>query len=129
MTYKQKLCSRIIEKMEWWREAQWADYIDPRTKDDVITVMENVVDGIANHRQTAYPESISAELKPCPFCGADGDDIEPRMIYPHPFSKSGVYISCRKCGAGIFDTNPSHCLNDVKKAWNRRAERRQDGAV
>ena len=49
---KRQLCDLIIEKMEWWRHAIWADHIDMKTKDEVITVMQNVVDGIANYRQT-----------------------------------------------------------------------------
>ena len=48
---KRKLCDHIIKKMEWWRDAQWAEHIDERTKDEVITVMQNVVDGIANNKQ------------------------------------------------------------------------------
>ncbi len=48
---KQKLCTHIIAKMEWWRNARWAEHIDERTKDEVITVMQNVVDGIANNKQ------------------------------------------------------------------------------
>ena len=51
MTYKQKICKQIIDKMEWWRNAQWAEHIDRRTKDEVITVMQNIVDGVANRRQ------------------------------------------------------------------------------
>ena len=51
MTYKQKICQQIIDKMEWWRNAQWAEHIDRRTKDEVITVMQNIVDGVANRRQ------------------------------------------------------------------------------
>ena len=55
MTYKRKICQQIIDKMEWWRNAQWAEHIDRRTKDEVITVMQNIVDGVANRRQ-AYKE-------------------------------------------------------------------------
>lgn len=55
MTYKQKICHQIIKKMEWWRNASWADHIDARTKDDVITVMQNVVDSIATYRQKYEP--------------------------------------------------------------------------
>lgn len=54
---KRKLCDLIIKKMEWWRHASWAEHIDERTKDEVITVMQNIVDGIANHRQI-YGEEI-----------------------------------------------------------------------
>lgn len=53
---KRKLCDHIIAKMEWWRGAQWAEHIDRRTKDEVITVMQNVVDGIANSKQTYTKE-------------------------------------------------------------------------
>lgn len=49
---KRKLCDHIIAKMEWWRNASWADHIDARTKDEVITVMQNVVDGVGSNRQT-----------------------------------------------------------------------------
>ena len=51
MTYKQKICHQIICKMELWRNAKWASHIDERTKDEVITVMQNVVDGISHTRQ------------------------------------------------------------------------------
>ena len=51
MAYKQKIRNQIIGKMEWWRNAQWASHIDEKTKDDVITVMQNVVDGISHTRQ------------------------------------------------------------------------------
>ena len=49
---KRQLCNKIIERMEWWRNAQWADHIDLKTKDAVITVMQNVVDGIGSKKQT-----------------------------------------------------------------------------
>lgn len=49
--WEEKICHQIIGKMEWWRNAQWASHIDERTKDEVITVMQNVVDGISHTRQ------------------------------------------------------------------------------
>lgn len=55
MGYKRKLCDNIIAKMEWWRNVSWAEYIDDRTKDEVITVMQNVVDSIAAYRQKYEP--------------------------------------------------------------------------
>ena len=54
---KRKLCDHILKKMEWWRHASWAEHIDEKTKDDVITVMDNVIDGIANNRQSYKEES------------------------------------------------------------------------
>ena len=56
MTYKEKICHQIIKKMEWWRNASWADHIDERTKDEVITVMQNVVDCISHQRQVYKTE-------------------------------------------------------------------------
>ena len=56
---KRKLCDLIIDKMEWWRQGKWAEHIDIRTKDDVITVMQNVVDSIASHRQTYGRKNFS----------------------------------------------------------------------
>ena len=56
---KRKLCDLIIDKMEWWRQGKWAEHIDTRTKDDVITVMQNVVDSIASHRQTYGRKNFS----------------------------------------------------------------------
>jgi len=53
---KRKLCDHIIKKFEWWRDAQWSEHIDKRTKDEVITILENVVDTVANFRQTYKEE-------------------------------------------------------------------------
>ena len=53
---KRKLCNHIIKQMELWRDASWAEHIDKRTKDDVITVMQNIVDSIANNRQSYKEE-------------------------------------------------------------------------
>lgn len=58
---KRQLCDHIIAKMEWWRNGSWAEHIDIRTKDEVITVMQNVVDSIANHRQTYCSVNIRSE--------------------------------------------------------------------
>lgn len=60
------------------------------------------------------------ELKPCPFCGANGDDLDFRFSYATKFTKAFQFVGCRRCGAMMVDTNENHCLNDVKKAWNRR---------
>lgn len=66
MGYKRKLCDHIIAKMEWWRNASWAEHIDDRTKDEVITVMQNVVDSIATYRQKYEPpkEETVNEITP-----------------------------------------------------------------
>ena len=64
------------------------------------------------------------KLKPCPFCGADGDDIQ-IIDYYLPFApNAGVHgihlIYCNKCGGAIIDQNKKHCYNDTAKLWNRR---------
>lgn len=53
---KRKLCDHIIAKMEWWRNTQMAEHLDERTKNEVITILENVVDSVANFRQTYKEE-------------------------------------------------------------------------
>lgn len=62
-----------------------------------------------------------SDLKPCPFCGSDGNDLDFRFVYATKFTKPFLLVGCRKCGGMMVDTNTDHCLNDVKKAWNRRA--------
>ena len=61
------------------------------------------------------------ELKPCPFCGAKEHDLDFRLSYATKFTKPFLMVECLKCGGMMVDTNMEHCLNDVKKAWNRRA--------
>lgn len=64
-------------------------------------------------------------LKPCPFCGASGDDINVYSFYL-PTPEDGIrplnMIYCRECGGALIDTNKNHCHLDRVKAWNRRAE-------
>lgn len=63
------------------------------------------------------------ELKPCPFCGADGEDIQMRDYFLPWYSKGMHTISliyCTKCGGAIIDQDKEHCYNDRVKMWNRR---------
>ena len=60
------------------------------------------------------------ELKPCPFCGAEEHELDFRLSYATKFTKPFLMVECLKCGGMMVDTNTEHCLNDVKKAWNRR---------
>lgn len=52
------------------------------------------------------------ELKPCPFCGGEGDWYEVKPGYG--------YVSCDTCDAtiGCFDALPKQ---DAIDAWNTRA--------
>ena len=59
------------------------------------------------------------ELKPCPFCGESGEEIQDRSYYlPH-----GIYIGifyCSNCGGAMIDTDKEHCWLDRAKLWNNR---------
>lgn len=60
-----------------------------------------------------------SELKPCPFCGGEG---EKRCWFPNRY----FFISCKSCGASIR-------INATKEkaivAWNNRVNRCQDCLV
>lgn len=64
------------------------------------------------------------ELKPCPFCGADGDSIQHKQYFLPYCPNVGVHvisiIYCDKCGGAMIDQNKKHCYNDTAKMWNRR---------
>ena len=60
----------------------------------------------------------SEYLKPCPFCGENGEEIQDRSFY-----LQNIYIGifyCRNCGGAMIDTNKSHCWRDRVKLWNNR---------
>lgn len=62
-------------------------------------------------------------LKPCPFCGADGEDIQVRDYYLPLYSKGMniiCLIYCVKCGGAIIDQDKKHSYNDRMELWNRR---------
>ena len=77
--------------------------------------MRDLVDLVEEMKKTM-------ELKPCPFCGANGNDIQP-LEYYLPWCK-GInvicLIYCTNCGGAIIDQDKNHCYNDRKKLWNRR---------
>ena len=71
------------------------------------------------------------ELKPCPFCGAEGDNDIKIHDYYLPYSPNfGIrcihLIYCDICGGAMIDMDPNHCWNDRAKAWNRRVPNGSD---
>ncbi len=60
-----------------------------------------------------------SELKPCPFCGAEEEDIAFIESYL-PFTSSFRGFYCRKCGGALFSKNLRHNYNDLVTLWNRR---------
>lgn len=58
------------------------------------------------------------KLKPCPFCGGEGEYFEERIFIMNNAFLMGV--KCKKCGGAYMDANEDHCPNDVYKAWNQR---------
>lgn len=57
-------------------------------------------------------------LKPCPFCGESGEEIQDRSFYL-PNIYIGIFY-CRNCGGAMIDTNKNHCWYDRAKSWNKR---------
>lgn len=73
--------------------------------------------GVSCDYLLGYERKPEGELLSCPFCGADAI---PQSIYPTPFTKMMLTVTCVNCGAMIVDTNANHCLNDVIRMWNKR---------
>ena len=68
-----------------------------------------------------------SELKPCPFCGGKAE------VKKSMFGNNLGYalIACKSCGASSKDFKLSldFCaVEEATKAWNRRAERSEDGS-
>lgn len=66
---------------------------------------------------------MGEKLKPCPFCGNEGEEnirfIESYLPFTTPFR--GFY--CSNCGGSLISGNINHSYNDIKNLWNRRAEK------
>ena len=65
-----------------------------------------------------------SELKPCPFCGASGNNVQVRFIgFPYLACgyKAGYRGECCECHAltAAFDN-----YKDAVAAWNRRPQKR-----
>ena len=57
------------------------------------------------------------ELKPCPFCGLDGEFVTPDSSpTPHIFQADRIF--CVRCGATGPDGESTFL---AEEAWNRRA--------
>ena len=60
-----------------------------------------------------------AELKPCPFCGANVNDEDEPIVLAYQYTIDAYCISCDRCGA----SSGSHDGRvEAIEAWNRRAE-------
>jgi Lar family restriction alleviation protein len=65
---------------------------------------------------------MNAQLKPCPFCG-ETVQLNVNMSNPaNPYR----FISCHKCNANITFNWRHKSDEQVREAWNRRAERLPD---
>lgn len=83
------------------------------------------------------------ELKPCPFCGASVYIEKKPLWHTHTDGTTHGYfgcyeyeIKCCKCGCNVplKGNNTIYCdektaKENAIKAWNRRAERNEDGSL
>ena len=83
-------------------------------------------DGCANHYtgdtlkiETKEDGELMTELKPCPFCGESGEEIEDYTYHIPGNIYIGIFY-CRICGGAMIDTNKSHSWYDRAKLWNKR---------
>lgn len=51
-------------------------------------------------------------LKPCPFCGKNGEEWKEEGGYPWTFNKK---VGCRKCGISFYNNH-----DEGIEKWNRR---------
>lgn len=61
----------------------------------------------------------SEYLKPCPFCGENGEEIQDLKYYLPNNIYIGIFY-CRNCGGAMIDTNKYHCWYDRVELWNNR---------
>lgn len=61
----------------------------------------------------------SEYLKPCPFCGESGEEIQDYTYYIPGNIYIGIFY-CRNCGGAMIDTDKKHCWLDRTKSWNNR---------
>ena len=74
---------------------------------------------VANGRKVGEVGMNDSEyLKPCPFCGESGEEIQDRSFYL-PNIYIGIFY-CLNCGGAMIDTNKNHCWYDRVKLWNKR---------
>lgn len=59
------------------------------------------------------------DLRPCPFCGENGEEIQDRSYYLPNNIYIGIFY-CRNCGGAMIDTDKNHCWLDRAKLWNNR---------
>ena len=59
------------------------------------------------------------DLKPCPFCGENGEEIKDSTFYLSNDIYIGIFY-CSNCGGAMIDTNKYHCWDDRVKLWNKR---------
>ena len=59
------------------------------------------------------------ELKPCPFCGESGEEIQDYTYHIPGNIYIGIFC-CRNCGGAMIDTDKKHCWLDRAKLWNKR---------
>lgn len=71
----------------------------------------------------------SEYLKPCPFCGENGEEIQDYTYHIPGNIYIGIFY-CRNCGGAMIDIDKKHCWLDRVKLWNKRFcadEKRKEG--
>ena len=61
---------------------------------------------------------MTEELKPCPFCGGEGE-----LVIPTPWDPYQAYVRCKKCGITgpvVWMVDDEKFKTTAVKKWNTR---------
>lgn len=61
---------------------------------------------------------MTANLKPCPFCGKNDTEIQTKIDYPECEHIEYYFVECQDCGGRLWETLSEKA--EAIEAWNHR---------
>lgn len=81
---------------------------------DSLAVLKKILSMLKKQLPQRWPEK---KLKPCPFCGARGNDVRLHVKYDKKIDEEIARVKCFKCALEI---GWFHGKDNALKAWNKR---------